>query len=86
MKYTVVWLKAAQDLLATIWLNSANRQDIADAANVIDAQLRVDPYAYSESRSTENDRILLFPPLGVAFDVSDADRLVTVYAVWQIKS
>ncbi len=70
MKYTVVWLKAAQDLLATIWLNSANRQDITcDAANVIDAQLRVDPYAYSESRSTENDRILLFRPFGVAVDV-----------------
>ena len=51
--------------------------------NVIAAQLRIDPYAYSESRSTETDRILFFPPLGVAFEVSDADRMVTVYAVWQ---
>jgi hypothetical protein len=63
MKHTVVWLKAAQDLLATLWVNASNRQDITDAANVIDAQLRSDPYAYSESRSTENDRILLCPPL-----------------------
>ena len=86
MKYTVVWLKAAQDLLAILWMNAVDRQEVTDAANVIDAQLRRDPYAYSESRGDDNQRILLFPPLGIAFEVSDADCLVTVYAVWQFKS
>jgi hypothetical protein len=86
MKFTVVWLKAAQDLLAVLWMNAPNRQEITDAANAIDAQLRADPYAYSESRATDNRRILIFPPLGVAFEVSDTDCLGTVYAVWQTKS
>jgi hypothetical protein len=78
MKYTVVWQKAAQDLLADIWMNATGRQEITDASNAIDTQLRANPYAYSESRGADNERILLFPPLGVAFDVSDADCLVTV--------
>jgi hypothetical protein len=86
MKYTVIWLKAALDLLAELWVNASNRQEITDAANAIDAQLRIDPYAYSESRTTDSQRILIYPPLGIAFEVSDADCLVTVYAVWQIQA
>ena len=86
MKYTVVWLKAAQDLLADLWLNAPDRREFTDAANAIDAQLRIDPFAYSESRGTDDQRVLIFPPLGVAFDVSDGDRLVTVYAVWVVKN
>jgi hypothetical protein len=86
MKYIVVWLKSAQDLLAEIWLNAMDRQEIADSADAIDRQLRADPYAYSESRATKTQRILLFPPLGVAFEVSEAESLVVVYAVWQIRN
>jgi len=85
MMYTVAWLKSAQDLLASIWINASNRQAIADAADAIDAQLRADPYAYSESRANK-ERVLLLPPLGVLFEVEDADSFVIVYAVWQIKT
>jgi hypothetical protein len=86
MMYTVVWLKAAQDLLAALWLNAPDRREFTGAANAIDAQLRIDPYAYSESRGADDQRILIFPPVGVAFDVSDDDRLVTVYAIWVVKT
>jgi hypothetical protein len=78
MKYTVVWLKAAQNLLAEIWVNASGRQEITDASNAIDKQFAADPFAYSESRATDTERILLFPPLGVAFEVSDADCMVKV--------
>jgi hypothetical protein len=44
--------------------------------------LRQDPYADSESRAG-NDRVMLLQPLGVMYTVSDADRMVTVFAVWR---
>jgi len=55
---------------------------VTQAANQIDAQLKADPYAKSESRAG-NTRVMFVPPLGVAYDVSDADCLVTVWAVWR---
>ena len=82
MRYTVVWLKAAQDHLADIWREASDRQAVAAASNLVDMILGRDPYAHSESR-TDANRIMFVPPLAVAYDVSDDDRLVTVWAVWR---
>ncbi|HJT75706.1 MAG TPA: hypothetical protein VJ739_00740 [Gemmataceae bacterium] len=82
MRWTVTWVPAAQNALADIWNNAPDRADVTAAANRMDANLRRDPYAHSESRSG-TARVMLQPPLGVSFDVSDADRLVTVRAVWR---
>jgi hypothetical protein len=81
--YTAVWLGPAQNHLATIWMAAPDRDAVTRAANTIDERLRRDPYADSESREGDS-RITLLPPLGVSYDVSDDDRLVTVWAVWRI--
>jgi hypothetical protein len=62
----------------------ADRDLVSVAANRIDADLGDDPYAHSESR-TGSSRIMIVPPLAVGYDVSDDDRLVTVWAVWRSK-
>jgi hypothetical protein len=82
MNWTVVWFESAQNHLAELWLQALDREDVATAANTIDARLRRDPFQYSESRSG-NNRVMFIPPLGVSFDVSIDDRLVTVLAVWR---
>jgi hypothetical protein len=82
MTWTVVWLRLAEDHLADLWTNAPDRADVTAAADAIEATLRKDPYAYSESRSGQT-RVMIVPPLGVLFDVSDPDCLVTVVAVWR---
>ena len=82
MKYTVVWLNPAQGHLATLWTEGPDRDAITRAANSMERLLGLNPFANSESR-TGNSRITIISPLAVAYDVSDDDRLVTVWAVWK---
>jgi hypothetical protein len=84
MIFTVVWTPSCQNDLATIWVNALDRAAVAAAADWIDATLHVDPYSDSESRS-DPTRVMIVPPLGIAFDVSEPDCLVTVWAVWEIQ-
>jgi hypothetical protein len=80
MKWTVIYRPDAADDLATIWLNAADRQAIANAANSIDRQLGMAPLTAGESRQG-NSRILCEGPLAVFFDVDEQDRKTTVWAV-----
>jgi hypothetical protein len=82
MTYTVTWIKSALDELAELWNNTLDRQEVAEAANRIDSLLGSNPYGHSESRE-ENLRILFAPPLAILFEISDADRMVTVRALWR---
>ncbi|MEX0643503.1 MAG: hypothetical protein WD468_12420 [Pirellulales bacterium] len=43
MKWTVTYLPAAQDHLASIWLNAQDQQAVADAADELDRLLSIDP-------------------------------------------
>jgi plasmid stabilization system protein ParE len=81
MRYTVLWVRRAEEDLAAIWTGAANRNAIASAANTIDALLREDPESRGESRQGAL-RILFVPPLGVDFEVFEEDRLVRVLGVW----
>ena len=85
MKYTVVWVPSAEQDLATLWMESADRNTMASAANTIDAVLREDPQQRGESRFGAV-RMLIVPPLGVNFKVLEADRLVKVGSVWMVRS
>jgi len=82
MTYTVVWLPAAMNHLATIWLSAPDRAAVTSAANIIDAKPRVDPYGNSKPHPG-SARAMAVSPLVVTFDVSDPDCLVTVWAVWR---
>ncbi|MBI1904441.1 MAG: type II toxin-antitoxin system RelE/ParE family toxin [Planctomycetia bacterium] len=80
MRYTVVWLKRAQDELAEIWINARHRNAIAAAAYAIDVHLQSDA-ATKGVEVSEGLRQLSAPPLRILFSVSDDDRLVEVAAV-----
>jgi hypothetical protein len=82
MTFTVVWQPSCLNDLATLWTTAPDRNAVAAASDIIDAVLRKDPYAFSESRSGDS-RIMLVSPLAVAYDVSPDDCLVTVWAVWR---
>lgn len=84
MMYTVLWTPAAEQELAALWLAAGNRNAVTSAANSIDQLLNQDP----ELRGVlcfDTVRTLLIPPLGVDFEIVDADRVVYVLSVWENK-
>ena len=81
MNYTVVWLPVALDELAEIWLLSPDRNAVTGAVAAIDTALGTAPQTAGTvlfDTVSEATR----PPLGVEYEVSDPDRLVTISAVW----
>lgn len=80
MNYTVVWKREAEDELADFWIAAPDRQLIADAAYRLERSLGEDPSALGESRNATT-RVAFDGPLGVFYEVSDDDRLVTVLKV-----
>lgn len=85
MKYTVIYLPSAEQQLADLWLQAADRSAITSASDKIDQLLKDNPLAVGESR-VSNIRILFEEPLVVVYDVREADLVVKVWAVWQWKS
>lgn len=84
MRWTVVYHRRAEDELARLWLNPAIRQAVTDAAAQVDRILRNSPLEAGESRASGR-RILLAPPLGIKYEVSEPDRIVQVLDVWHFK-
>jgi len=82
MRYTVVWVSAAERELGDLWLQASDRRDVADAADEIDRRLRLTPL--SVGASYDDDRLLTVPPLEVVYRVSPDDYLVTVLSVWRL--
>ena len=84
MNYTVIWRPLAEARLVELWSAASDREAVAAAADEIDARLHRAPQVEGESRWGAT-RILLTPPLAVYYDVSEPDRLVSVWAVWMTK-
>ena len=80
IRFTVVWVRDAQDELADAWLSAPDRNAISDAANLIDSELAVDAAAKGIELS-EGIRALFAPPLRVLFTVNGEDRIVEVLRV-----
>ncbi len=80
MKFTLSWKLSAELHLAEIWTNSDDRAAVTDAANHIDFLLQTDPQSRGESRSGAR-RILVVPPLAIAYEVHELDRRVFVLSV-----
>lgn len=76
-RYTVVWLRDAENELAEIWLSADDCQAVADAANAIDRELLIDAHIKGQAFSKEL-LVLTVPPIQVLFRVSELDRLVEV--------
>ncbi|OHB84304.1 MAG: hypothetical protein A2V98_18720 [Planctomycetes bacterium RBG_16_64_12] len=83
MTYTVVWKPAAEDELARMWTDAADRAAVTAAANDIDRLLGSSPHDQGESRSGAV-RVMFLHPLGVFFHTEDEDRIVSVLRVWRV--
>jgi hypothetical protein len=79
MRYTVVWLPAADDELALLWIQAQDRQALSNAAKRIEQALRIDP----DHKAFEQGGYWYYTdsPLTVAFELSPDDRLVTILQV-----
>ena len=84
MRYTVRWVRSAEEDLAAIWMQSEDRAVVASAADTLDTLLRDDAHLQGESRAGSL-RIMFVPPLGIDFEVIGDDRIVRVLAVWTIR-
>lgn len=84
MNFTVVWRPTAEAQLAELWTDAGDPSAVSAAADQIDAQLASNALQQGESRWGAT-RILVEPPLAVYFDVSEPDRLATVWAVWRLQ-
>lgn len=79
MRYNVIWRPSAEQDLATLWLQSTNRNAFTVAANTIDQALRRAPASQGESRSGSL-RIMIVPPLAVYFEIHELVSEVIVLA------
>jgi hypothetical protein len=80
IRYTVTWLRSAQNHLADLWTGSSDRSAVTRAADAIDADLAVDAHQKGTPVS-EGLRTLHIAPLHVLFSVSEPDRTVEVASV-----
>ncbi len=84
--FTVTWTQSASDQLADIWLKAVSpiRDEITKYVQNLDRHLQANADRLGESREA-SVRILTDTPLGIEFQISEPDRLVTVVRVWSIR-
>lgn len=80
MRFTVIWSLAAQNQLAELWMNSANRNAVTAAQYRIDQILQIDPE--QQGVLFYGDYLLVVPPLRVVYRVNRDDMQVVVEMVW----
>ena len=85
--FTVTWTQSASDQLAEIWMSADSplRNEITSYVQNLDRHLRANADRLGESRELRV-RILTDTPLGIEFQVSEPDRLVTVVRFWGIRA
>jgi CHASE3 domain sensor protein len=77
MNFVVIYQRAAEDALASAWMDSDDPQAITDAANELDRALRNNARNLGESREG-NQRVAFEFPLVAAFEVHETMPLVIV--------
>ena len=79
MRYTVVYVPAAENHLADIWMQAADPDAVEDASNEIDRRLKRSPDRIGQSFGSY--RRLTVYPLAVDYTVAPQDRMVRVVRV-----
>jgi hypothetical protein len=82
MRYRVFWTPDAENDLATLWLDAADRDEIARVSNQIDNLLGEDAHLQGELRE-EISRVLILLPFVVEFDVVEVGQAVFVTGFWK---
>ena len=79
MKYTVVWLPAAESQLEDLWLAASDRKDVEQASNWIDRQLSKNPL--SKVTTVDDLYFMRRDPLVVLCEIKEDDRMVRILEV-----
>ena len=82
MKYTVVWLQGAQVALANLWMHAPDQQEVADASDRLDVDLRHVPD--KKGKPFGKFFVREDAPLGIMYHVDAADRMVRVITVKRV--
>jgi hypothetical protein len=82
--FSVDWTEDAQAELAAIWLRASDRRAVTTAQHRIDRLLASDPFTHG-SEIVEELYAIDVPPLRAHFEVSSADRVVTVVSVGELR-
>jgi predicted ATPase len=78
-RYTVACTRDAEHALAQLWLRANDRSAVANAANEIERELRVD--ATTKGKTAPNGFMqLVVAPRSALFIVSEDDRTVTIWS------
>jgi len=79
----VIWTPAAEQNLATVWMDAHDRNAVTSAASIVDQLLAQEPETQGEVRF-DTIRSFAVPPLGVDFEIVEADRMVYVLSAWDV--
>ena len=79
MRYTVIWRHSAQDRLALLWMQAADREAVRQAADQFEYLLKTSPQVRGNDQQGVYEYTI--PPLQIVFEVSPGDRKVTVLRV-----
>lgn len=81
MNFSITWTNNALNQLATIWMAAANRNAVTAAVHAIDVALAAAPHTVG---TQVFDTVYEYtrPPLGVEYEVIDADCRVFVLSAW----
>jgi hypothetical protein len=82
MSFSVVWRPEAEDELARVWTDAADRNAVSAAADSFDTAVAVDPFDVGEGLDWPT-RIAFVDPLAFIFDVVPQSRKVLVKTVWR---
>lgn len=81
MNYAIWWSDLAENALIEIWLLSPDRNAVTRANDEIERILAAAPHTTGVP-VFDTVREYTHPPLGVEFEVIDADRRVFILTVW----
>jgi plasmid stabilization system protein ParE len=82
MPYGVIWLSAAQQRLAHIWLQASDRRAVTATADGMERLLQTAPAGVgSRLQGPRRYRWLRWAPLEVLYLVSPGDRMVLILQV-----
>ena len=84
MNYIVHWTDAALDELADVWNVAADRNAVTAAAHRLEQEIAANPYGRGIFRVSSGNYTAVDLPLGMEYDIIEADKTVRVLLVWSL--
>ena len=84
MNYIVHWTEIALDELAAVWTAATDRNAVTAASHRLELDIAADPYGRGLLRASSANYTAVDLPLGIEYDVIEADKTVRFLRVWSI--